>query len=229
MIGVRCEVRREDEWEGDGSGGGHWLRGVDYKSYKGEELLDRDCEWWEGRMMMREHTMELLLDDVVRVLEWLMLRGEWIGGMKELIYSILHDWVGSVQASAWANSIRPIHSSRPFQNTPKHHVHHPSLSLISQMEAKLYVSHSSFPLSYLVSQSKRKTLKVADLKEICTRANVPTTTRLTKADLITKILASQPAIDAYNAKYKQNGNAAPSSNPAPPSTHDDIVSRNASL
>ena len=104
-----------------------------------------------------------------------------------------------------------------------------SLSLISQMEAKLYVSHSSFPLSYLVSQSKRKTLKVADLKEICTRANVPTTTRLTKADLITKILASQPAIDAYNAKYKQNGNAAPSSNPAPPSTHDDIVSRNASL
>jgi hypothetical protein len=104
-----------------------------------------------------------------------------------------------------------------------------SLSLISQMEAKLYVSHSFFPLSYLVSQIKRKTLKVADLKEICTRANVPTTTRLTKADLITKILASQPAIDAYNAKYQQNGNAAPSSNPAPPSTHDDIVSRNASL
>ena len=134
MIGVRCEVRKEDEWE-DGGVCDHWLRGVDYKSYKGGELLDRDCQWWEGRMIMREHTMELLLDDVVRVLELLMLRGKWIGGMKELIYSILHDWVGSVQASAWANSIpRTLNLSFlsfPFQNTPKHHVHHPSLSLSS--------------------------------------------------------------------------------------------------
>lgn len=64
--------------------------------------------------------------------------------------------------------------------------------------------------------AKLKSLKVADLKEICSRANIPTTTRSTKADLIAKILASQPAIDAYNAKYKQNENAAPPSKPAPP-------------
>jgi len=72
-------------------------------------------------------------------------------------------------------------------------------------------------------EAKLKTLKVADLKEICTRANVPTTTRLTKADLVTKILASQPAINAYNAKYQQNGSAAPSSKPAEPSAHDDLL------
>ncbi|KAN0109241.1 hypothetical protein V8E52_009425 [Russula decolorans] len=64
--------------------------------------------------------------------------------------------------------------------------------------------------------SKLKSLKVADLKEICSRANIPTTTRSTKADLITKILASQPAIDAYSAKYQQNESAAPPSKPAPP-------------
>jgi SAP domain-containing ribonucleoprotein len=72
--------------------------------------------------------------------------------------------------------------------------------------------------------AKLKSLKVADLKEICTRANIPTTTRSTKADLITKILASQPAIDAYNAKYQQNGNTAPSSKPVPLSNHDSILS-----
>jgi SAP domain-containing ribonucleoprotein len=97
------------------------------------------------------------------------------------------------------------------------------------MEAKLYVSHSLSFLFLLGLTNQRKSLKVADLKEICTRANVPTTTRSTKADLITKILASQPAIDAYNAKYQQNGSAAPSSKPSAPSTHDDMVSRNASL
>ncbi|KAI0000343.1 hypothetical protein BJV77DRAFT_1063779 [Russula vinacea] len=72
--------------------------------------------------------------------------------------------------------------------------------------------------------AKLKSLKVADLKEICTRANIPTTTRSTKADLITKILSSQPAIDAYNAKYQQNGNTAPSSKPVLLSNHDSILS-----
>ncbi|KAI0250381.1 hypothetical protein BJV78DRAFT_1220283 [Lactifluus subvellereus] len=70
---------------------------------------------------------------------------------------------------------------------------------------------------------KLKTLKVADLKEICTRANVPTTTRSTKADLITKVLASQAAIDAYNAKYQQTGNSAPPPKPAALSNNDDIL------
>jgi hypothetical protein len=36
--------------------------------------------------------MVLVLDDVVGVREWLVLRRKWIGGMKELIDSILHDW-----------------------------------------------------------------------------------------------------------------------------------------
>ena len=122
------------------------------------------------------------------------------------------------------------HSSRSPFKTPQNITCIIPLSLSHLPDGGKVVRLSLFlPSFYLVSQFKRKTLKVADLKEICTRANVPTTTRLTKADLITKILASQPAIDAYNAKYQQNGNAAPSSNPAPPSTHDDIVSRNASL
>ncbi|KAH9985978.1 hypothetical protein BJV74DRAFT_845709 [Russula compacta] len=71
-------------------------------------------------------------------------------------------------------------------------------------------------------EAKLKTLKVADLKEVCTQANVPTTTRSTKADLISKILASQPAIDAYNAKYQQNTNTTPSSKPAS-FDHDDLL------
>jgi len=37
--------------------------------------------------------MVLVLDDVMGVGEWLVLRRKWIGGgMKELIDSILHDW-----------------------------------------------------------------------------------------------------------------------------------------
>lgn len=36
--------------------------------------------------------MILVLDDIVRVGEWLVLRRKWIGGVKELIDSILHDW-----------------------------------------------------------------------------------------------------------------------------------------
>jgi hypothetical protein len=48
-------------------------------------------ERMEGERRVRERTMELVLDDVVRVLEWwLMLSGKRISGMKELIDSILH-------------------------------------------------------------------------------------------------------------------------------------------
>src|SRR6266576_3205380 len=75
----------------------------------------------------------------------------------------------------------------------------------------------------LGSFSQSKSLEVADLKEVCSRANIPTTTRSTKADLITKILASQPAIDAYNAKYQQNENAALPSKPAPPEECADVT------
>ena len=117
VIGVRCEVGKGGEWE-DGGGGGHSLRGVDYRNYKDEGLLDEDGQWWGGRMRTREHTMKLFLDDVMRVLEWLMLRGEWIGGVKELIYSILHD----------SPKLAREHSKFiALQNTPKHN---PSVTCI---------------------------------------------------------------------------------------------------
>jgi hypothetical protein len=92
------------------------------------------------------------------------------------------------------------------------------------MDAKLYVSPPLPPPSPLPDSPPSKSLKVADLKEICSLANIPTTTRSTKADLITKILASQPAIDAYNVKYQRIGNTVPPSKPALLSGHDSIVS-----
>ncbi|KAH9972406.1 hypothetical protein BGW80DRAFT_1314186 [Lactifluus volemus] len=72
-------------------------------------------------------------------------------------------------------------------------------------------------------EAKLKSLKVADLKEICTRASLATTTRSTKADLVTKILASQAAIDAYNSKYQQFPNSAPLPKSAALSNNDDIL------
>jgi hypothetical protein len=168
----------------------------------------------EGLGWSREHTMILVLDDFMVVGEWLVLRRKWIGGMKELIDSILHDWSVAhltVTARAWPNPILPFFlynlSSRallPLFPFPS-----------NGYKTVRPLPPSSLPLRWL---SQSKSLKVADLKEICSRANIPTTTRSTKADLITKILASQPAIDAYNAKYQQNENAAP------PSKHDNIVS-----
>lgn len=45
--------------------------------------------------------MKLVLDDIVRVCKWLVLRRKRIGGVKELIDSILHDWsVDVLRASA---------------------------------------------------------------------------------------------------------------------------------
>ncbi|KAH8996542.1 hypothetical protein EDB86DRAFT_2919214 [Lactarius hatsudake] len=72
-------------------------------------------------------------------------------------------------------------------------------------------------------EAKLKSLKVADLRDICTRANVSTTTRSTKADLIAKILASQPAIDAYNTKYQPNGNPPPPPKSTVPPANDDML------
>jgi hypothetical protein len=196
--------------------------------------------------------MELVLDDIVRVLEWLMLGGEWIGRMKELIDSILHDydWVGHGRVRPASGGYCTLNlalstcTAPPCNrnllispnNSQQHYTTHPSRALSPLLfhprqkwrQSCTFITLSLFSLSFF-SHTQRKNLKVADLKEICSRANIPTTTRLTKADLITKILASQPAIDAYNVKYSQNGNSAPSSRPPAPSTNDDIVSRNAHL
>ena len=59
-------------------------------------------------------------------------------------------------------------------------------------------------------EASLKALKVVELKEILQTANVSLAGKQNKADLINKILASQQAIDTYNAKYK------PSPVPPPP-------------
>lgn len=64
----------------------------------------------------------------------------------------------------------------------------------------------SLQLSHLVTfllmdSNKLKALKVVDLKAILTKANVQAPAKATKSDLISRILASQPAQDAYLSLY----------------------------
>ena len=59
----------------------------------------------------------------------------------------------------------------------------------------------------------RKSLKVAELKDLLAGVNITTPNRATKADLISKVLESQAAQDAYMTKYEPN--SAP---PAPAAT-----------
>ena len=67
-------------------------------------------------------------------------------------------------------------------------------------EAKLQVHFlllvCLLPLTYSVSHSKQ--LKVPELKDILSKAQVPLGGKANKADLIAKILGSQPALDVYN-------------------------------
>lgn len=46
-----------------------------------------------------------------------------------------------------------------------------------------------------------KALKVIDLKNILTQASVHAPAKANKADLITRILASKPALDVFNSLY----------------------------
>lgn len=51
-------------------------------------------------------------------------------------------------------------------------------------------------------ESKLKTLKVADLRDILAKAQQPSPpTKAAKADLVARILASKEATDVYNAKF----------------------------
>ncbi|KAJ7502740.1 hypothetical protein B0H11DRAFT_2359693 [Mycena galericulata] len=50
-------------------------------------------------------------------------------------------------------------------------------------------------------ESKLKSLKVADLRDILAKAHQPPPQKATKPDLIARILASKEATAAYNAKY----------------------------
>ncbi|KAJ3749110.1 hypothetical protein DFH05DRAFT_1475518 [Lentinula detonsa] len=64
-------------------------------------------------------------------------------------------------------------------------------------------------------EAKLKSLKVVDLKQILTKANVAPAGKANKADLIAKIIASPAAVDAFNAIY-------PSAEPAP-AANDDLL------
>ena len=88
--------------------------------------------WVKSRRRERKHTMKLVLDDVMFVLEGMVLRWEWISGMKELIDSILHDWWPGLSSRAHAPLIVP----RSHKITG--HVHLPfSPTALPVMEAKL--------------------------------------------------------------------------------------------
>lgn len=54
----------------------------------------------------------------------------------------------------------------------------------------------------MTMDQKLKALKVVDLKNILVAASVAIPTKVTKPELIARILASQPALDAYHRQYE---------------------------
>ena len=87
----------------------------------------------------------------------------------------------------------------PIPPPPATAAHHSSSSATT-MEAKLCAPVSR-RLGQLLTHNTRKALKVVDLKEILNRASVSIPSKSNKNDLITRILASSAALDAYNAQY----------------------------
>ncbi|VDB87445.1 unnamed protein product [Peniophora sp. CBMAI 1063] len=72
-------------------------------------------------------------------------------------------------------------------------------------------------------ESKLKSLKVAELKELLAGVNIATPNRATKADLISKIVESQAAQDAYMTKYEPNhASAAPAASVPEPAAVVDV-------
>ncbi|KAF9071097.1 hypothetical protein BDP27DRAFT_1419383 [Rhodocollybia butyracea] len=61
-------------------------------------------------------------------------------------------------------------------------------------------------------EAKLKPLKVPDLKQILTKANLSVTAKATRAVLVSKIIASSAAIEAYNELY-----------PSEPAANDDLL------
>jgi SAP domain-containing ribonucleoprotein len=57
--------------------------------------------------------------------------------------------------------------------------------------------------------AKLKALKVVDLRQILATANVSAPAKANKNDLIAKILASKPALDAYAKLYPPDDLLAP--------------------
>ncbi|GBE81262.1 hypothetical protein SCP_0309890 [Sparassis crispa] len=58
-------------------------------------------------------------------------------------------------------------------------------------------------------ESKLKALKVVDLKDIIAKANLSIQGKANKQDLINKIIASEAAIDVYNANYSAKKSPSP--------------------
>lgn len=57
--------------------------------------------------------------------------------------------------------------------------------------------------------AKLKTLRVVDLRQILSTANVSVLTKATKGDLVAKILSSKAALDAYAILYPPDDLLAP--------------------
>lgn len=89
------------------------------------------------------------------------------------------------------------------------------------MESKLFVVRTAlYSLPPFCSCASSKALKVVDLKEILTQAQLAFPTNIKKSDLITKILDSPAALDIYSAKYL-SGTTLPSKASLAP--QDDLV------
>jgi hypothetical protein len=75
----------------------------------------------------------------------------------------------------------------------------------------------SLPFLLPPMESKLKALKVADLKDILSKANVSVPAKANKSDLVAKISTSTSAIDVYNRLYPSK------TAPPPTNTNDDLV------
>lgn len=92
-----------------------------------------------------------------------------------------------------------------------------------KMESKLYVFPNTHTLpellsSHATSTLPRKALKVVDLKEILSKAQVAVTGKTNKPDLIAKILASPEALKVYEEQYGSPAAKDASEAAAPAST-----------
>lgn len=90
-----------------------------------------------------------------------------------------------------------IHCDWSKTNSPPIRSHHQS------RHASHSHSHSSSSTTMPADiEQKLKALKVADLKAVLAKADVDVPARATKADLVARIVASEPAQDAYKAIYE---------------------------
>ncbi|OBZ68129.1 hypothetical protein A0H81_11900 [Grifola frondosa] len=74
-------------------------------------------------------------------------------------------------------------------------------------------------------ESKLKALKVVDLKDILSKANVAIQGKANKQDLIAKILASSAAVDVYNTLHGTADSSPPSKKPSPSSVTNTVSSQ----